>query len=38
MKIIVGSTALQYFNLNGRKPLDVDYWHTSDEVSPGGIV
>ena len=24
MKIIVGSTALQYFNLNRRKPLDVD--------------
>lgn len=36
MKIIVGSTALQYFNLNRRKPLDVDYWHTSDEAPPGG--
>lgn len=36
MKIIVGSTALAYFNLNRRKLLDIDYWYTSDEASPGG--
>lgn len=31
MKIIVGSSALEYFGISPRKPKDVDIWLTDDE-------
>lgn len=36
MKLIVGSTALEVFGCNRKKPVDIDYWYTEDEVNPGG--
>lgn len=32
MKIIVGSKALQHFNLNRNTPNDIDYWLSEDEI------